>query len=265
MWDFLSKMSEPAAVTIIIAVIIAVVIISLKGKLKAKVGDKEVDLGDKDTTDNLSAPSTALLTIKNKEIPHINCQYNGDFKRLMVKTIETMSQYDEMKYVKTLELQMSLVEEQEVVIKALYLSAFGQAVMKNTNNKDITGHEDYALYSDLITMCLELSVRKLFFHSFKQNRITKMGDSDFKAYVEGKTRVIYDTLSLFLDGHYNSSKMIVSREILRKEIAGIKDKISEYVTEVFYKSRKVAIEMEADMEELLDELDNYCETFGRDD
>jgi len=195
---------------------------------------------------------------QKRTIPHIGCSYNGDFKKLMVKTIESMDRYFEIKYIKLLDTQMSIVKENQVRIKTMMLGAFGRALMSKSDIKDLIRNEDYIQYNDLITMMLDVNIHELFYHSFKQNNITRKTDEEFRVYVDKKAEVIFDTGSLFMDSHYIGSKMIVDREELRKFNAEIRDEIVELTKDVFYSARKVAIEIKEEMDDILNSLDEYC-------
>lgn len=236
MWDFLKSIPWPYSVSLLVIVLIVCLILILRGNISIQNKD---------------------LVIGKRKVPHQNCPYNSDFKRLMMKTIETMAKYFEIKNVKTLELQMAMLEEQMTFIFSIFMSAYSKALVGHIKTRDLHECNDYRNYNNLLTILTEQSMKPMFRQTLKQNNLLDKSDSEYREYIISKIEVIYKLGEIFMDGHYHLD--IVSRDELKEINMSTKDKVTSKIFDIFYKARDISKENTEQAQTLIDELHTYCD------
>lgn len=239
MWEYLGSIPWKYSVIIIALVILSALIFLFRGGL-ISFGDKIFKIG-----------------IKEKDLPHHKCPYNSDFKRLMMKTIETMAKYFEIKNVKVLEEQMAMVEEQSTFIYSMFMSAYNKVLVEKTGKKETHDHPDYCCYKNLLTILYEQSIKTLLRNAFKQNNILDKSEDEFRVYANEKIKLIFQLGEMFLDGYYHLN--IITRIELKQINQGIRETLTSFMFDIFYKARKIAYENNENAQKLLDNLHSYCD------
>ncbi len=247
MVEFLSKFEFWQLMTVLLIILITLLIIIFLGKPYIKIGKSFV---------------FALGTQKGgKTSPHEKCPHNIDFKKTVVKTIEVMSVYSNIKYQETLKAQMSAVEEQLIISRSAMLNTYGKLLMPHIkDSKNVTSHEDYKAFATLVDLIMCRDVKELMITAFKQNHIDKMTDNEFKEYAEKKAIILYELTSQFFDNFYCSDKMEVSREEIREAYDENKEDYLKMAYNMFKQAREIAIESNQRLEEQLEKLYDFYET-----
>lgn len=247
MVDFLSKFEFWQLITVLFILVVTLLIVIFFGKPYIKIGKSFVF--------GMGVQKGAKIS------PHAKCPHNIDFRKTMMKTIEVMSVYHNIKYQEVLKSQMSAVEEQLIIARSAMLNTYSRLLMPHIkDSQNVTSHEDYKAYVTLVDLVMNRDVKELMITAFKQNRIDEMRDSEFQEYVHQKAVILYELTSQFFDNNYCSDKMEVSREEIRIAYDEVRESYYKMAYKMFEQGREIALEAKKKMDLQLYNLYDFYET-----
>ena len=262
MWDFLSKLPSAWSFSLIILLLIALVTIALKGSLKAKFGDKEIDVGGGKHPDDtkVKKPPTSLLS--NTALLSIQKRTCGDCILILMGEREKSEFQMRKERDKTLKNQMVFAEQKLIEIQTELMAQWGATVQESI--KDKTSIIDETVQVKLINGILKDALLRLkdeIRRSFKDNGFCEFTATEFSEYVKDRIR----TLSAMFTQHIRTSYPSHGGGVECNAILEVLDERNPFfsvtVFDIYSHARDIKIEIDSKIESIKNNFIDWVDKF----
>lgn len=260
MWDFLAKLPPILSFSIIVLLIIALLIIVLKGKIKAKVGDKEVDVGadtpQKEPDKPLSTDTATIEVAAQKR----SC---GDCLLIMMGEREKYEIKMNKETDRILKTQMTFAEQKLIDIQIMLLNAYSDTLysvrsIKNTDPE--TEAVQHKLFYGLLKDAL-LLVKDEIRRSLKENGFFELDGSGFSFYVKDKEKTLVSLMEQHLRNLYPDRGVVLNVQDVLKLFGNRAGQIEEIVFEMYTYSKNIKVDADLKMKELKTQFGAWIDSF----
>ena len=256
MWDYLSKLHPLLPYSLIILIIIAIVIIALKGRLILKWGKNTIGIGS----------DTEKPTSSTGEIKPINTTIS-EKKRSCSDCLHIVtSEYDKYKFNKLsiddkiLNYRMNYTEEKLTELEDDITKLFEIRLDNNPDEKESYLEIESKLFYGLFKEALN-GVKKEIRRSCKENGFCKLPDIEFANFVTDKSKLVISILIRELRNIYPSYGTLVSVDCIIQDIESLKDKIREYLKDIFVYAKQVILDNAKEVKELEEKYQKWEKDF----
>jgi hypothetical protein len=185
MWKFLASLPVPVSVGLIGLGILAIIVIALRGKIKAKFGNKEIDIGKEDFKESIPSapPVSGVLSVRK-----YSC---GDCVLMLMSKRENYEMQVRKEEDHVLKNQMTYTEQKISDLQMSYMEMISKAIHDSVKNNTSTVEESvqYKLVDSLLKDAM-VNVKNEIRRSFKDNGFYDMDNSDFYSYVKDRTKTV---------------------------------------------------------------------------
>jgi len=255
-------MPSELSFVIIILAIISIVIITLRGKIKANIGDKAIDIGGKeqDSKENpisIKAPSETTILVQSNKRSCGDCvliligereKYELNFTKERDRILKTQMVFAEQKLI---EIQTKLINGIQAEIRKFIKQNNGSSIDESIQYKLI-----YGLMKDVF-----IGLKDEFRRSFKENGFYKCTGSDFSAYIKNQVHKIISIMEVYVHNIYPEKKGLLEAQCLIKIFEDNILDISGILNDVYVYARDTKLETEDRIENLSVEFGKWVDTF----
>jgi hypothetical protein len=252
MWDFLSNIPNGWAIVILILGILATVIIALRGKLKAKFGDKEIDIGTEKTFPIPPPPVTGSFLKRT-------C---GDCVLILMGEREKFELQIRKERDRILKTQMVYAEQKLTEIQTLLINYWIEAIHNSVKNKITTVDESvqYKLIYGLLKDTM-IGIKDEIRRSFKDNGFSDIDSSDFSEYVKDRIHVILSMLNQHIRNIYPDRGGVLEVGEILYIIEKQNPYISNIINDVYYHAKDIKIEIDGKLEVIKNSFGKWIDSF----
>lgn len=244
-WTVLSKLGSSEIALLVVLAIACLILFVITTKPNLKIGSNYISFGARR---------------RGKRPPHAVCPYNIDFYHVIAKTTEIVTKMCYLEHIIMVERLMDYVEQKLINIKSLMLQKYADVLNSRTPDDNVTAHEDYIVFTRLVKSMLNEDIKSFIKRALINDDFLDMSDTDFRIYVREKIEYFFQLSSQFMDTWYISTKMLISREELRKLIVPlIKEQLGDVISDIFNHAVTAQYEINAEKNDLQEELDHFCE------
>lgn len=243
MKEYIFSLHPVVFITIVIIALIAIVIIMLKGKIKAKFGDKIIDIGG----DDPEPPPTA--SIKQKR----SC---GDCVLLLMGEREKFEFKIRKETNKIMKNQMTFVEQKLIEIQTALLDDITCIINKDTIDESVQYKLIYGLLKDSLH-----NIKDEIRRSFKDNGFCDLGVSEFSSYLKDRTQILNSMLVQYIRNMYPDRGGVLEASKIINVIEQRKNFLSGLVNDLYMYAREVKLETDKKVNILQEQFIKWVDKF----
>lgn len=280
LWEYISGLPPMLSFTLIVLAIAAIVIIAVKGHFKAKMGNKEVDLGessDEDDSDERGAKpeSSKEFSIRSHNSPNktpisipkppptvtiVQRRSCGDCILIMMGEREKYEINMRHETDHILRTQMSYAEQKLVEIQTILVNSYSNKLFDCKVKVEGSESVQHKLFYGLIRDALLLAKNEIR-RSFKDNGFYELHDTDFNVFVKDKMRVLMSMLQQHLRNIYPDSGTALNIQDVIHIIEDNYSKIESIVFDAFAYSKEVKADTEKRIVQYKEAFANWINKF----
>lgn len=240
---------NPLIYTLVIIIIIAIVIIALRGKIRAKFGNKTIDIGKEDGEEerytNNKLPPTNLIVKRS-------C---GDCILLLMGEREKFEFNVRKESNKILKMQMTFAEQKLDNIHTFLLDSFSG--IKDT---EVSGTIQYKLLYGLLKDVL-LKIKDEIRRSFKDNGFPEISAPEFSIYLKGRGALITSTITQYIRNMYPDKAGVLEPNKIIKTLENKNPTIVDTINDIYTNARDIKIEADLKIKEMQDQFVKWVDNF----
>lgn len=256
MWKYLSGLPAELSAVILILGIVAIVIIALRGRLKANLSKKSLELGEDLTK---SPPTISSDTTSIVSIPKRSC---GDCILLILAEREKFEIQIKQENNRILKTQMNFTEQKLLEIQNAVMRVVIETIhrysQRNANSVDETIQYKlvYGLFRDVL-----LGVKDEMRRSFKDNGFYELNNSDFLSFIKDRTAIIQSMFDQYIRNIFPDNASIIKPQDLIDIFEKEKDFLSIIFNDIYSYARNVKLEAENRIEEMKNSFKKWIDEF----
>lgn len=258
MWVFLASLNPWFSYSLLVLAILSIVIISIFGRLRAKIGDKDIGIGadenkndknhKKEDTKDSFLPPTVVVTR--------SCSDCVKIQMAMREKTEFRLREIEKNILKN---QMNFCEQKLIEVDQNILSGFIQIISKKYQDKEeIEKSEIYDSVRGLLNEILE-RLKNEIRRSFKENGFYEYRDRELEDYLEGRIDLLRNIACQHYDNRYPSYKRWISLDDLGNLIENNFNSFKEIYMVAKEIKRKSSLDINEEINKFTEELDTFIQ------
>jgi hypothetical protein len=270
MWAFLNQLPPVLAYTLIVLLLVTVVIIALYGRFKAKVGDKEIDIGEggKASRGNSNQLSPTNQTNQIPPPPATSIFYHqkrscGDCVLILLAEREKYEFTIHQETDRILRSQMNFAEQKLIEIQTLLINSYSDELYKRKTDGKVNDDDEsvqlklfYGLIKDGL-YSIKDEIRK----ALKHNGFSLLVGADFNYYVEDKMKTFISNLGQYIRNIYPSRGMTISVFEMLKLLEQKSPVLESAFNEMFITAKDIKLEAEEKTNQLKRAFGAWIDSF----
>lgn len=201
--------------------------------------------------------------IKKEPTDADNVRQSLDVGHIVSRVTGTVSRISEIKLRQIPSLQMNYVEEKLLTFRKILMRIYAELLISKVDDpKNVTVNEDYLFHSSLVKLAIH-EIQSVVRAALLRNHLDEMTEKEFDSYIEEKVILLMATKSEFFDLMYPSEKMLVSRGEIREKVKSSKKELESVIKDIFYKSLKITVDKNEEIEELNKNLDGFINRYSK--
>ena len=240
MWDFLAKLPYTFSFTLLLLAILAIVLIALRGRLKAKLGDKTIDLGD---DKSLPLPSSTV-SIK---LPKRTC---SDCILLIMGEREKFELQFRREKDRILKTQMIFAEKKLIEIQILLLTKLSEEVKLTPFQHKIV----HGIMRDSFQ-----SIKDELRRSFKDNGFYDLNGVELNSFIKDQSSSIINMMYQYVQNI--DSDTVIDFDKIRNVIKLNHLELSSIISEMYENAKNAKNEIERRIDSVKEEFGKWVDNF----
>lgn len=229
-------------------IIIALVIIALRGKIKAKFGNKTIDIGGTDEDDSsITPPPTTAITQKR------TC---GDCVLLLMGQREKFEFKIRKETNKIMKTQMTFVEQKLIEIQTTLLDDMTEMIDKESIDESVQYKLLYGLLKDGLHKIKD-EIRR----SFKDNGFCEISVSEFSSYLKDRVQIIISMLIQYIRNMYPDRGGVLEASKIIEAIEKRNSFLSRLINDLYMYAREVRLETDKKVKEIQEQFAKWVDDF----
>jgi hypothetical protein len=271
MWEFLIHLPPALSFSIIALALFGIVLVILRGRFKAKLGDKSLDVGNDGLREISSAmtlpppttmiPRGQLLPVATTPppTPKRSC---GDCVLLLFGEREKLELNIRKERDKILKSQMTFAEQKLIETQNILLNAMASMIHSSVkaNNSQVDEAVQYKLSYGLLRDTLS-SVKDEIRRSFKAGEFYEMNGAEFAMFIKERASTLIFMMTAYIRNIFPDRGNVVNATEI---ITAIEDKalnIGNIVSEIYTHARDTKIEIDRRICNLKTEFGQWVDNF----
>lgn len=257
MWEYLKSLPSILSFALALIIILSIVIISLKGKLAAKVGKNEIDLGGGYMGDVPQDTQALFMPPKTGIFHKRSC---GDCVLILMSERERYEIESKKIVNKVLKTQMNFFEQKLTEIQSLLIDDFcdklGAIPGASDDDKQIQYKLFYGLMRDLL-----ISVKDEIRRAYKENGFAELSDIEFSSYVKDKVKKIVSIATQHYQNLYPIKGTLLSTAVILGLIETNTPDIQQILFDSFAYAKEAVIESDKEADRIKDNFSKWIDNF----
>lgn len=259
MAEFLANFPNWLWAIISVLGIIAIVIIALRGRLKATIGDKTIEMGGngEGPTSDVTFPQPPKTTFL-MPAPKRPC---GDCILILMGEREKFELQMRKEHDRILKTQMNFAEQKIIEMHNLILNSVAEGIRKHSKipdsvNEAVQYKLAYGLLKDSF-MAVKDDVRR----SLKDNGFYEYTGSELSTYIKDRIRTIVSIISQYIRNIYPDRSGIFSLDEIIRIIEMKTPDLSAFINDVYSNAKDVKIEADLKVEDIQKQFGKWVDDF----
>lgn len=257
MLDFLASLPNWLWAVICVLGLIAIVVIAMRGRFKATIGDKIIEIGGDSTTgdDGTSQPPKTTFFVPSPKRP---C---GDCILILMGEREKFELQMRKERDRVLKTQMVFAEQKIIEMHNTILESVAEGIRKHSKdpesvNESVQYKLAYGLLKDAF-MVVKDDVRR----SFKDNGFYDYTGTDLSTYIKDRVRTLVSMITQYIRNIYPDRSGIFSLDDITRIVEIKTPDLSAIISDVYSNAKDVKIESDNKVEEIKNQFGKWVDDF----